>query len=65
MRELLDQGVVGNIYRTSKISGLIRTQVYHDRLDWRGTRAAKPCSTRESTVSICCNGSGGPKWRRP
>ena len=37
MRELLDQGAIGEVYRASMISGMFRTQDYYDRLDWRGT----------------------------
>ena len=37
VRRLLDQGVIGDIYRTSMTSGMIRSQDYFDRLDWRGT----------------------------
>ena len=37
MRELLDQGVIGEVYRASMVSGMFRTQDYYDRLDWRGT----------------------------
>ena len=39
IRELLDQGEIGGIYRTSMTSGMIRSQDYYDRLDWRGTWA--------------------------
>ena len=37
MRELLDQGAIGEVYRASMVSGMFRTQDYYDRLDWRGT----------------------------
>ena len=37
MRELIDQGAVGEIYRATMTSAMFRTQDYYDRLDWRGT----------------------------
>ncbi|MDP6455653.1 MAG: Gfo/Idh/MocA family oxidoreductase [SAR202 cluster bacterium] len=37
MRELIDQGAVGKIYRATMTSAMFRTQDYYDRLDWRGT----------------------------
>ena len=37
VRELLDQGAIGDIYRTTMTSGMIRSQDYFDRLEWRGT----------------------------
>ena len=37
MRQLIDEGAVGDIYRTSLVSAALRTQDYYDRLDWRGT----------------------------
>lgn len=37
MRELIDQGTVGEIYRATMTSAMFRTQDYYDRLDWRGT----------------------------
>ena len=37
MRELIDSGAVGKVYRTSMTSVMIRSQDYYDRLDWRGT----------------------------
>ena len=39
MRELIDQGAIGNIYRVVMTSAMIRSQDYYDRLDWRGTWA--------------------------
>ncbi len=37
MRELIDQGAIGSIYRTSMTSAMVRSQDYYNRLDWRGT----------------------------
>lgn len=37
MRELIDQGAVGDINRVVTSSTMIRTQDYYDRLAWRGT----------------------------
>ena len=37
MRELIDSGAIGKVYRTSMTSVMLRTQDYYDRLDWRGT----------------------------
>jgi predicted dehydrogenase len=37
MRELLDQGAIGKLYRTSLVHATMRTQDYYDRLAWRGT----------------------------
>ena len=37
MREIIDSGAVGKVYRTSMTSVMLRTQDYYDRLDWRGT----------------------------
>ena len=37
MRQLLDQGVIGKLYRASMVSGMFRTQNYYDSLAWRGT----------------------------
>ena len=37
MRELIDGGAVGKVYRTSMTSVMLRSQDYFDRLDWRGT----------------------------
>ena len=37
MRELIDQGAIGKIYRATMTSAMFRTQDYYDRLDWRGT----------------------------
>jgi predicted dehydrogenase len=37
MRELIEEGAVGEIYRTSMTSAMFRTQDYYDRLAWRGT----------------------------
>ena len=39
MRELIDQGAIGDIYRVVMTSAMIRSQDYYDRLDWRGTWA--------------------------
>ena len=36
MRELVEQGAIGEIYRVSMSSAMIRSQDYYDRLDWRG-----------------------------
>ena len=36
-RELIESGAIGRVYRTSLVSGMMRTQDYYDRLDWRGT----------------------------
>jgi UDP-N-acetyl-2-amino-2-deoxyglucuronate dehydrogenase len=36
-RQLIDQGAIGKIYRTSMVSAMLRSQDYYDRLDWRGT----------------------------
>ena len=36
MRELVEQGAIGEIYRVSMASAMIRSQDYYDRLDWRG-----------------------------
>ena len=36
MRQLVDQGAIGEIYRVSMSSAMIRSQDYYDRLDWRG-----------------------------
>ena len=36
MRELVEQGAIGRIYRVSMSSAMIRSQDYYDRLDWRG-----------------------------
>ena len=37
MRELIDSGAIGKVYRTSMTSVMLRSQDYFDRLDWRGT----------------------------
>ena len=39
MRELIDQGAIGDIYRVVMTSAMIRSQDYYDRLAWRGTWA--------------------------
>ncbi len=39
MRQMIDNGAIGRIYRTSMTSAMIRSQDYYDRLDWRGTWA--------------------------
>ena len=36
MRELVSNGAIGDIYRASMSSAMLRTQDYYDRLDWRG-----------------------------
>ena len=36
IRELVEQGAIGEIYRVSMASAMIRSQDYYDRLDWRG-----------------------------
>ncbi len=36
IRELIDEGAVGEIYRAAMSSAMLRTQDYYDRLDWRG-----------------------------
>lgn len=36
MRQLIDDGAIGKIYRTSMVSTMLRSQDYYDRLDWRG-----------------------------
>ena len=36
IRELVEQGAIGEIYRVSMSSAMIRSQDYYDRLDWRG-----------------------------
>ncbi len=36
MRELVESGVIGDIYRVSMASAMIRSQDYYDRLSWRG-----------------------------
>jgi predicted dehydrogenase len=37
MREIVDSGTIGRIYRTSLVHATMRTQDYYDRLGWRGT----------------------------
>ena len=39
MRELIDQGAIGRIYRVVMTSAMLRSQDYYDRLEWRGTWA--------------------------
>ncbi len=39
MRELIDAGAIGRVYRTVMSSAMIRSQDYYDRLDWRGSWA--------------------------
>ncbi len=39
MRELIDGGAIGDIYRVVMTSAMLRTQDYYDRLEWRGTWA--------------------------
>ena len=36
MRQLLDEGAIGDIYRSEMSSAMLRSQDYYDRLDWRG-----------------------------
>ena len=36
VRELVQQGAIGEIYRVSMSSAMIRSQDYYDRLSWRG-----------------------------
>lgn len=36
VRELVSGGAIGDIYRASMSSAMLRTQDYYDRLDWRG-----------------------------
>ncbi|MCY4653636.1 MAG: Gfo/Idh/MocA family oxidoreductase [Dehalococcoidia bacterium] len=36
IRQLVEQGAIGEIYRVSMASAMIRSQDYYDRLDWRG-----------------------------
>ena len=36
MRQLLDEGAIGDVYRSEMSSAMLRTQDYYDRLDWRG-----------------------------
>ena len=36
MRELIDAGAIGSIYRVVMASAMIRSQDYYDRLEWRG-----------------------------
>ena len=36
MRQLIDEGAIGEIYRSEMSSAMLRTQDYYDRLDWRG-----------------------------
>ncbi len=36
MRELVERGAIGAIYRVCMVSAMIRSQDYYDRLDWRG-----------------------------
>ena len=37
MRDLINEGVVGKIYRATMTSAMFRSQDYYDRLEWRGT----------------------------
>ena len=37
MKNLIEDGVLGPIYRTHMISAMFRPQGYYDQLDWRGT----------------------------
>ena len=36
MRQLIDEGAIGEIYRSEMSSAMLRSQDYYDRLDWRG-----------------------------
>ena len=36
MRQLIEEGAIGEIYRSEMSSAMLRTQDYYDRLDWRG-----------------------------
>ena len=36
MRQLIDDGAIGDIYRVAMSSAMIRSQDYYDRLSWRG-----------------------------
>ena len=36
MRQLIDEGAIGDVYRSEMSSAMLRTQDYYDRLDWRG-----------------------------
>ncbi len=36
MRQLINEGAIGEIYRSEMSSAMLRTQDYYDRLDWRG-----------------------------
>ena len=36
MRQLIDDGAIGEIYRSEMSSAMLRSQDYYDRLDWRG-----------------------------
>ncbi|MXY46597.1 MAG: Gfo/Idh/MocA family oxidoreductase [Chloroflexi bacterium] len=36
VRQLIDDGAIGDIYRSEMSSAMLRTQDYYDRLDWRG-----------------------------
>ena len=36
MRQLIDDGAIGEIYRSELSSAMLRSQDYYDRLDWRG-----------------------------
>ena len=36
MRQLVEDGAIGEIYRSEMSSAMIRSQDYYDRLDWRG-----------------------------
>lgn len=36
MRQLIDAGAIGSIYRVVMSSAMIRSQDYYDRLEWRG-----------------------------
>ena len=37
MKKLIKGGWIGEVYRASMTSAMLRTQDYYDRLDWRGT----------------------------
>ena len=36
VRQLIDDGAIGEVYRSEMSSAMLRTQDYYDRLDWRG-----------------------------
>ena len=60
MRELIDQGAIGDIYRVVMTSAMIRSQDYYDRLAWRGTWADEG----GGQGSMHCNTSQAPNHQR-